>query len=56
MMYWQTTASSFFASGTYSYTGFFVMTTPAAWVEALRGIPSSFCAVSISFLTVSSFS
>ena len=32
--YWQTTDSSFFDSGTYSYTGFSVMTTPAACIEA----------------------
>ncbi len=37
--YWHTTDSSFFASGTYSYTGFSVITTPAAWVEAWRGMP-----------------
>ena len=44
---WQTTDSSFFASGTYSYTGFSVMTTPAACVEAWRGMPSKARAVSI---------
>ena len=47
-------ASSFRASGTYSYTGRFVMTTPAAWVEACRGIPSSAMAVSMSFFTCGS--
>ena len=31
-----------------------VMTTPAAWVEAWRGIPSSALAVSMSFFTCSS--
>ena len=56
MIYWQTTDSSFFARGTYSYTGFRVMTTPAAWVEAWRGIPSSALAVSMSFFTCSSAS
>ena len=39
-----------------SYTGFRVMTTPAAWVEAWRGIPSSALAVSMSFFTCSSAS
>ena len=33
-----------------------VMTTPAAWVEALRGIPSSFRAISISSWTWGSVS
>ena len=51
MTYWHTTASSFRASGTYSYTGRLVMTTPAAWVEAWRGMPSSAMAVSMSFFT-----
>ena len=56
MTYWHTTASSFFARGTYSYTGRLVMTTPAAWVEAWRGIPSRALAVSMSFFTCSSVS
>ena len=54
MPYWQTTMSSFFAKGTYSYTGRLVITTPAAWVEAFRGMPSSIWAVSMSRFTVSS--
>ena len=32
------------------------MTTPAAWVEAWRGIPSTFSAVSISSVTCGSLS
>ena len=56
MVYWQTMDSSFRASGTYSYTGRLVMTTPAAWVEAWRGIPSSACAMSMSRRTRSSVS
>ena len=54
MGYWQTTDSSFIASGTYSYTGLSVMTTPAAWVEAWRGIPSKAFATSMRRLTFSS--
>ena len=56
MGYWHTTDSSFFASGTYSYTGFSVMTTPAACVEAWRGIPSRARAVSMRRWSVSSLS
>ncbi len=56
MGYWHTTDSSFFASGTYSYTGFSVITTPAAWVEAWRGMPSRARAVSIRRRRVSSLS
>ena len=51
MVYWQTMESSFRARGTYSYTGRLVMTTPAAWVEAWRGIPSKARAVSMSLWT-----
>ena len=45
---------SFVESGTYSYTGFSVMTTPAACVDACRGIPSSALATSIRCLSVGS--
>lgn len=38
-------------SGTYSVAGSRVMTTPAAWVEAWRGMPSTFSEVSISSCT-----
>ena len=48
MGYCVTTLSSFLASGTYSYTGRSVMTTPAACVLAWRGMPSRDRAVSIS--------
>ena len=48
--------SSFICSGQYSTTGSAVISTPAAWVDALRGMPSSLRAMSISFLTLSSFS
>ena len=54
MLYWHTMASSFRARGTYSYTGRLVMTTPAAWVLAWRGMPSSDLAVSMSFFTLGS--
>ena len=56
MTYWQTIDSSLRASGTYSYTGRFVMTTPAACVDAWRGMPSSALAVSMSFFTRASVS
>ena len=48
MTYWHTTVPSLEDRGTYSYTGRFVITTPAAWVEAFRGIPSNDLAVSMS--------
>ena len=54
IVYWVTMLSSFFASGTYSYTGRSVMTTPAAWVEAWRGMPSRAFAVSMSERSFSS--
>ena len=54
MIYWVTVRLSLVASGTYSYTGRLVITTPAAWVEALRGIPSSRRAMSTSLRTRSS--
>ena len=54
MVYWHTMDSSFRARGTYSYTGRLVMTTPAAWVEAWRGIPSRARAVSMSLWTLGS--
>ena len=54
MIYWVTGTPSLVARGTYSYTGLLVMTTPAAWVEAFRGIPSRAMAVSMSFLMRSS--
>ncbi len=56
MVYCVTTASPFFASGTYSATGLSVITTPAACVEALRGIPSSCRAMSIRLCTCRSVS
>ena len=56
IVYCVTGLPSFVASGTYSYTGRCVMTTPAAWVEAWRGMPSSARAVSMRFLTFSSLS
>ena len=43
-------------SGTYSSAASRVITTPAAWVEACRGIPSSFRAISISSCTEGSCS
>ena len=43
--------SSLRCKGTYSITGLPVISTPAAWVEAWRGIPSSVMAVSISRCT-----
>ena len=52
--YWVTTDSSLVARGTYSQTGFSVMTTPAACVEAWRGMPSSAIAVSSRRLTAGS--
>ena len=54
IVYWVTMVSSFFDSGTYVRTGSAVITTPAAWVEVLRGIPSRDMAVSISSRTISS--
>ena len=54
MVYCVTGWPSLVASGTYSYTGRLVITTPAAWVEALRGIPSIFRAMSTSRFTRSS--
>ena len=54
MVYWVTTLSSFLARGTYSYTGRWVMTTPAAWVEAWRGMPSRARAVSMRVRSFSS--
>ena len=54
MVYWVTGCPSLVARGTYSYTGRLVMTTPAAWVEALRGMPSIFRAMSTSWRTRSS--
>ena len=54
IVYWVTTLSSFLARGTYSYTGRSVMTTPAACVEAWRGIPSRALAVSMSEWSFSS--
>ena len=48
MVYCVTTLSSFLASGTYSYTGRSVITTPAACVLAWRGMPSMARAVSMS--------
>ena len=56
MVYWVTTDSSFLASGTYSWTGRRVMTTPAAWVEAWRGMPSMALAVSMRVWTWASLS
>ena len=56
MVNWVTTDSSLFARGTYSSTGSAVITTPAAWVEACRGIPSTFRAVSSSSRTWGSLS
>ena len=56
MVYWVTIASSFLASGTYFSTESRAITTPAAWVEAWRGIPSIFKAWSISSLTCGSLS
>ena len=47
IVYCVTMLSSLRARGTYSYTGRSVMTTPAAWVEAWRGMPSSALAVSM---------
>ncbi len=54
MVYCVTTESPFLASGTYSATGLSVMTTPAAWVEALRGMPSNCFAMSIRLWTCGS--
>ena len=54
MVYWVTTVSSFLDSGTKFTTGSLVMTTPAAWVEVFRGIPSRAFAVSMRVLTRSS--
>ena len=42
------------ASGTYSSAAFFEMTTPAAWIEAWRGSPSSRLDMSIKWRTLSS--
>ena len=49
--YWVVMTSSLRCSGTYSTTGFPVISTPAAWVEACLGMPSSVRAVSISCFT-----
>ena len=56
MTYWVAIESSFLESvrGTYSQTGFFVMTTPAACVPESLGISSSAAAVSTTFLNRSS--
>ena len=54
--YWVVITSSFRCSGTYSITGFPVISTPAAWVEAWRGMPSRVIAVSISSFTFGSSS
>ena len=51
MGYWVVITSSFRCSGTYSITGLPVIRTPAAWVDACRGMPSSVIAVSISSFT-----
>ena len=51
MLNWVTGRPSLVDSGTYSVAGSRVMTTPAAWVEAWRGIPSTFSEVSISSCT-----
>ena len=48
--------SSLVCSGQYSTTGSAVISTPAAWVDALRGMPSSLRAMSMSRRTASSFS
>ena len=54
--YWVMTASELTAMGTYEETVLSVMTTPAAWIEILRGMPSSARAVSISFSIFGEFS
>ena len=51
MVYWVATESPLRQRGTYSLTGFAVMTTPAAWVDACRGIPSTLRAISMSSRT-----
>ena len=51
MLNWVTGRPSLVDSGTYSVAGSRVMTTPAAWVEAWRGMPSTFSEVSISSCT-----
>ena len=51
MVYWVATESPLRQRGTYSLTGFAVMTTPAACVEVFRGMPSMALAVSMSFFT-----
>ncbi len=43
-----TVLSPIFTSGTWSVSGFFEITTPAAWVDALRASPSIEAAVSSS--------
>ena len=56
--YWVISASELVAfwSGISSVSGSRLMTTPAAWVEALRATPSSCCARSMSRLTSGSAS
>ena len=49
-----TTESSGFATGTNSVIGCGAITTPAAWTEEWRGIPSTLSAVSISSVTLGS--
>ena len=51
---WVTICPSLLCNGTYSTTGLSVITTPAAWVEAFLGIPSTCEARSISSLVFSS--
>ena len=41
MGYWVVMTLSLVCKGTYSVTGLAVMSTPAAWVLAWRGIPSN---------------
>ena len=53
---WVVITSSFFCRGTYLTAGSRVISTPAAWVEAWRGMPSSVRAVSIRRFTRSSVS
>ena len=56
MVNWVTGTPSLEASGTYSLAASRVMTTPAAWVEAWRGMPSILMAVSMSSFTCGSAS
>ena len=51
MGYWVVMTSSLRCRGTYSITGLPVISTPAAWVEAWRGMPSRVMAMSIRRLT-----